>query len=237
VKLRGLVVVTAIMTTLAAGHAAQAAELRRPARTYRVYVTPSDGRHALILALPGWRLDSTWMEDATGLDSLLAEGFDVAYLDGIQNSWNAGRCCGFSATHRVDDVGYVRGVIADITARDRALDADRIFAVGFSNGGMLAWQLACDDIVRAAVVVAGALTTSCGRPVTVLHIHGSNDRTVPLAGGWSAYCGTSFPDGRHPSLPSGSIYRLVVWHGSHAWPASATADTLTFLSDWSGPSP
>jgi hypothetical protein len=28
-----------------------------------------------------------------------------------------------------------------------------------------------------------------------------------------------------------------VWHGSHAWPASATADTLTFLSDWSGPSP
>jgi polyhydroxybutyrate depolymerase len=67
-----------------------------------------------------------------------------------------------------------------------ALDPSRIYVAGISNGGMLAYRLACDTAIFAAVVAVS--TTMLGdcpapEPISVLHIHGTADETVPYAGG------------------------------------------------------
>lgn len=80
-------------------------------------------------------------------------------------TWNAGACCGDARDRHIDDVGFVRHVHADV-ARHLTIDRRRVFAVGMSNGGMMAWRLACEapDLFRAIAAVAGTdNTTRCSR--------------------------------------------------------------------------
>jgi polyhydroxybutyrate depolymerase len=78
----------------------------------------------------------------------------------------------------LDDLG---GVVA--------IDRARVYATGISNGGMMAYRVACAfaDRFAAIAVVAGEMTSGddCrpSRPVPVLVIHGSADRNLPLDGG------------------------------------------------------
>ena len=70
-----------------------------------------------------------------------------------------------------------------------ALDAGRVMVTGFSAGGMMVWNLACSrpDLFAGFAPIAGtfwkAPPQSCAGPVaSIVHIHGSEDRTVPLSG-------------------------------------------------------
>jgi polyhydroxybutyrate depolymerase len=122
------------------------------------------------------------------------EGFVVAFPNGFSRfprgrlaTWNAGGCCGEARDRAVDDVGFVRAVVARVKAL-AAIDDARVFATGMSNGGMLAHRLACEapDVFRAVASVAGTdATTSCApaRPISVLHIHARNDTHVLFEGG------------------------------------------------------
>ncbi|CAF0699217.1 extracellular catalytic domain type 1 short-chain-length polyhydroxyalkanoate depolymerase [Candidatus Methylacidithermus pantelleriae] len=105
-------------------------------------------------------------------------------------TWNAGSCCGYAVQHQVDDVGYIRALIATLQKR-YPIDRKRIYATGFSNGGMMAYRLACEmsDTFAAMGVVSGTLTDLCCRPVEpvpVIHFHGTADQNVPLLGGVGA---------------------------------------------------
>lgn len=102
-------------------------------------------------------------------------------------TWNAGRCCARARDQNVDDVGFVRALVARLGS-DLNIDARRIFATGMSNGGMLAYRLACEaaDLVRAVAAVAGTDNTvrcSPQRAIAVLHIHARNDDHVLFDGG------------------------------------------------------
>jgi polyhydroxybutyrate depolymerase len=102
-------------------------------------------------------------------------------------TWNAGLCCGQARDRNVDDVGFVRAVVADVRQR-LSIDPDRIFAQGMSNGGMLSYRLACEmaDTFRAIAAVAGTDgSPACApsRPVSVLHIHARDDDRVLFNGG------------------------------------------------------
>lgn len=122
------------------------------------------------------------------------EGFAVVFPNGYSRlpggrfaTWNAGQCCGDARDRNIDDVGFVRALVADVR-RKQAIDPTRIFATGMSNGGMLSHRLACDaaDLVRAVASVAGTdATTACkpSRPVSVLHIHARDDTHVLFSGG------------------------------------------------------
>ncbi len=124
-------------------------------------------------------------------------GFVVAFPNGYSKlpggrfaTWNAGSCCGDARDRQVDDVGFVRTLVAELKTRLQ-LDSARIFATGMSNGGMLAHRLACDasDLFRAVASVAGTdATASCTpvRPISVLHIHARNDTHVLFNGGAGA---------------------------------------------------
>ena len=121
-------------------------------------------------------------------------GFVVAFPNGYSKfpggrfaTWNAGDCCGDARDRKVDDVGFLRAVVAQLNARLK-LDPSRIYATGMSNGGMMAHRLACAaaDLFAAVASVAGTEAMSvCQpvRPIPVLHIHARNDTHVLFNGG------------------------------------------------------
>ncbi|MEZ5409740.1 MAG: PHB depolymerase family esterase [Acidimicrobiales bacterium] len=102
--------------------------------------------------------------------------------------WNASpACCNYSDLP-VDDVSYLRGLLDEVVAT-WPVDRDRIYVLGHSNGGFMAYRLACDaPEVSAVAVVAAADALEDGgcqpdKPISVLHVHGTADRKVPYDGG------------------------------------------------------
>ncbi|WP_197722840.1 alpha/beta hydrolase family esterase [Sulfurivermis fontis] len=122
------------------------------------------------------------------------EGFVVAFPNGYSRlrggrlaTWNAGRCCGDARDRNIDDVGFIRKMVAEIGQRVN-VDSARIYATGMSNGGLMSYRLACEmaDVFTAIAPVAGTdntLTCSPARPVSVLHIHARDDGHVLFEGG------------------------------------------------------
>ena len=97
----------------------------------------------------------------------------------------AGACCGPAAEDGVDDVGFIKAMVARLT-RALPLDEERIYVAGMSNGGVLAYALACRTSLLAAIgVVAGTQVGRCDepRPMSVLHVHGLADTMVRFDGG------------------------------------------------------
>ncbi len=102
--------------------------------------------------------------------------------------WNAtDRCCDFEQ-EGVDDSGYLRGLVDE--AIDRyAVDPDRVYFSGHSNGHFMSYRMACDhaDVVAAVAGLAGGTwldESRCGasEPVSQLHIHGDADTVIPYEG-------------------------------------------------------
>jgi polyhydroxybutyrate depolymerase len=103
------------------------------------------------------------------------------------SSWNAGRCCTNATTYEENDV-LLASTIIDYLKSQATIDSSRVWAMGHSNGGMMAYRLACDlsDKITAVAVVTGALmddTCNPTKPVSVIHLHGNLDPTVPFHGG------------------------------------------------------
>lgn len=151
----------------------------------------------LVLALHGGGGHAAFMADDERYGFRSAadrEGFVVAFPNGHSRwpggrlaTWNAGECCGQARDERVDDVGFLREVVAEV-ARQVPVDAQRVFATGMSNGGMMSHRLACEagDVFRAVAAVAGTIAVAqCQpqRPVSVLHIHARDDSHVLFEGG------------------------------------------------------
>jgi polyhydroxybutyrate depolymerase len=158
------------------------------ARDYRLFV-PDGPRHArpLLLALHQLHGFAAAWERSSGLDNgASAADALVAYPDGVGHSWNAGTCCQPAVSRRIDDVAFLRAVVADV-ARRTPVDLSRVAVTGFSNGALMAYRLVCTpaSAVHVAVAVAGDLVAGPCRPsgpVSVLHVHGGRDTVIPLGG-------------------------------------------------------
>ena len=114
--------------------------------------------------------------------------------------WNATDACCDGFNNGVDDVAYIRDLISEAKQRF-AIDAGRVYVVGYSNGGFMSHRMACDaaDVVTGIFSLAGATykdISSCNpsRPVAVFQLHGTADQTIKYEGG-SAYPGGA----QHPS--------------------------------------
>lgn len=130
---------------------------------------------------------------STGMNAVAERhGFIAVYPDGTSAAgpfltWNAGRCCAYAARRKVDDVGFVRRLVAEL-GRSYKIDAARIYAVGHSNGGMLAYRLAAEasDLLAGAGIVSADLGIDGPppkRPVPLIVFHGLKDRNVLWEGG------------------------------------------------------
>ncbi len=83
-----------------------------------------------------------------------------------------------------DDVGFTAKILDRVEA-ELCVDRSRIFASGWSNGGMFAATLGCalSDRIAAVASVSGVhLLPDCrGRPMPIIVIHGTFDDTVPFS--------------------------------------------------------
>lgn len=162
-------------------------------RTYRLYVpsTVFAGMPApLVIGMHGGFGTAEQFARSSGFDGEAERGrFIIVYPQGlgIVPTWNGGACCGFAAREDIDDVGFIDALIDEVAA-SYPVDMGRVFAVGHSNGAIMALRLACELSERIAAVgsVAGSLEAgACSpeRPVSVLMIHGDADTNHPLEGG------------------------------------------------------
>ncbi|HEV7722975.1 MAG TPA: PHB depolymerase family esterase [Iamia sp.] len=165
-------------------------------RTYRLYLPTQPADDApLVLALHGGTGNGDQFARSSGYDGLAeANGFVIAYPDGTPTAmgprnlvWNAGGCCAAAVAQDVDDVGFLTR-LADELAEEHGLDATRVLVVGHSNGAMMGLRLACEAAGHVAAVAVQAGTVfldECApsRPVSVLDLHGTADRNLPIDGG------------------------------------------------------
>ena len=183
-------------------------------RRYRTYVPaglPAGSAVPLVIALHGGLGTSLQFAANSGLNGFAESNrFIAVYPDGIGNqpdgtgyqTWNGGYCCGPAATQAVDDVAFIRNLAAKLRTT-MPIDPRRVYAIGHSNGGILAYKLACDlsDVIVAIGVQAGSNVVADCRPinpVSVFHLHGTADTNMPIDGGkGSGVSNTNFASARN----------------------------------------
>lgn len=149
---------------------------------------------ALVVVLHGGGGNGEQVAATTRFAELAArEGFVVAFPDGTGPlrgrllTWNAGGIKVYASEQGVDDVGFLREVVRTVQRRT-AIDPQRVFAVGHSNGAMLCHRLAREaaDVFAGFAAVAGAMNFTAvdsATPIAALLIHGTADRHVRIEGG------------------------------------------------------
>lgn len=121
--------------------------------------------------------------------------FMIVYPNARPN-WNSGIGDNPSwETPEINDVGFINALI-DALNNSYSIDLERIYATGYSNGGFMAYKLACQLSHRIAAVasVGGVMSTTtlsaCNplRTMPVLQIHGTKDEWVSMDGatGWQS---------------------------------------------------
>lgn len=169
----------------------------------------SDG--AVLLVLHGGGGNALQFAHAVGAIQMAnAHGFVIVAPQGYgswswltrRGGWNADSIVRLGAAEekQVDDLGFLVDLIR-FARFEAGVAPGRVFAMGVSKGGMMAYRLACEtpDSIAAIAVVAGTFSTDLcpeGAPVPLLHIHGSKDENVPLEGGHGRYSanGADWPD-------------------------------------------
>lgn len=130
-----------------------------------------------------------WEQTNSGYKELSdQEGFIVVWPQGLENSWNIGPCCTTSKT--IDDFAFARTIVRQLSIQ-ACIDPRRVYAVGFSMGGAMAYYLACKQAEVFAAVAASSMdlaidsevTCEPSRPIAEISFRGDTDTIVPYAGG------------------------------------------------------
>jgi len=189
-------------------------------RPVNVYVPSTyDGTNAmpLVIFLHAYTGTGVGQEENYVRFRPLAEtrGFLYCYPEGMIDRdgyefWNATDACCDNYYTGVDDAGYLRSLIEEI-GRQFSVDRKRIHLIGHSNGGFMAYRMACDsaDLIAGIASLAGATFLDPSRcrpsqPVNILQIHGTADENVAYYGDgtrpgshsveiWANYNGASGP--------------------------------------------
>jgi polyhydroxybutyrate depolymerase len=164
-------------------------------RSYLVQPAPGSrgaGRLPLVVLLHAGTqsAEDVWRE--TTLPTLGArEGFLVVAPEALDRHWNdvRGASIAGNPASSVDDVRFLRAVIAEVVAQDHG-DPSAVFMVGSSHGGFMTMRFACDagETLRAAAsllsTMPDALARNCKspRPLPWLAVNGTDDPAVPFGG-------------------------------------------------------
>lgn len=116
-----------------------------------------------------------------------SEGVLMAFPTAI-GDWNMGPCC----ADDVDDIGFAKALVSEVEGLG-CVDPKRVYATGFSMGGAMSHQLACQaaDVFAAIAPAAFDLleehlaTCKPQRPITVITFRGTEDNLALYNGGLS----------------------------------------------------
>ena len=212
-------------------------------RNYILHEPPtytSSSAVPLMIALHGNTWTAARFRDLTQLDQIAdSKNFIVAYPDGVIKTWNAGNCC---STLGTDDVTFISGMIDSISTRYN-IDKSRVWVLGWSAGGMMAYRAACEISEKVTAIAVGGGTFaaySCKptKPVSVIEVHGTADQTLsidgtiwgpgPLASAakYAGHAGCSATSSSTWTCPNGSQIQVNiesdVGHYSQTWWAEMT---------------
>ena len=162
-------------------------------REYVLYIPDSyDGTSSvpLMLNFHGFGGSaSDYMQEADMRSLAEVDTFILVYPQGScsegSSHWNPCPTGGDNKS-TADDVGFVESMISEISS-NYSLDMERIYAVGYSNGGMMAYGLANykSDLIAAVASVSGTMLDCIGptsHPMPVVHLHGTSDDVVSYNG-------------------------------------------------------
>jgi polyhydroxybutyrate depolymerase len=162
------------------------------ARTFLVHLAPSYGLQPQPVVINYHGYDNTAQRTAQhtnmGAEADKA-GFILVFPQAVDSppSWNAG-IGHLGPTGDADDVQFTRDLISYLR-NNYCLDTRRIYATGYSEGGGLAYRVACElsDQIAAFATVEGAfyhIPGGCNpsRPIPFLEIHGQADQLAPYNG-------------------------------------------------------
>ncbi|MBX9668730.1 MAG: dienelactone hydrolase family protein [Candidatus Obscuribacterales bacterium] len=165
-------------------------------RDYMLHLPPSyDGSKPmpLVVVLHGFGQDGAKISNLSKMSETAdREGFIVAYPNATKwfgtqrlQAWDIDNGVAPPGTES-NDVGFIKDLVSTLRSNLK-IDDSRVFAAGYSNGGMLAYKLA-GEMSETFSAIAVVSSGSSGReaipanPVSVLSIHGTNDAVVPLGG-------------------------------------------------------
>lgn len=148
------------------------------------------------------------------------EGFIAVFPFGSEGNfgraWNAGDCCDSASINNVDDIGFTEQII-DVISATYNIDADRVYATGFSNGASMTYRIGCELADRIAAIapvsnriIYPACAPTCAVPV--IHFHALDDTIAHYNGGTSPF----YPTVNFPSVDS----TINLWRGFNNCPAS-----------------
>ena len=154
---------------------------------------------------------------ASSLNSLADQaGFVVAYPQAMVRQkgdpyWEPGDN---GNNIEVNDVLFTRHLVEDIASKV-SIDPSRVFAVGYSNGGMMAYDLACvaSDLFPAVGIMSGVMladTCASSDATSIIHFHGIADYVIPLDG-----------SGEYPSV----LENIEFWRDHNDIPAESLVST------------
>jgi polyhydroxybutyrate depolymerase len=108
---------------------------------------------------------------------------EIVYPVAIGNSWNAIGCCGVAAIRKVNDLAFLKALVAKVDPGH----ARSAYVVGYSNGARMAYRVACDDpaLFDGYAMVKGGPTPGCAvrKPVTLVQVASVNDPEIPYQPG------------------------------------------------------
>jgi len=191
-----------IVTDFLAGNAdwatPQPAPYTETPRTYTVYVPstydPATPMPVVILLHGRWGsgpntaryTDMNRVAEANGFIGLYPDGLPPSHPSSDDDSgWNFYYGSPYGSSSEPDDAAFLSALVDDL-AVDLNIDQQRVYVVGFSNGGFMVHHLACRAAEQyaafAAVSGSGYLgmieTCQTTTPVSLLIIHGTADDDV-----------------------------------------------------------
>lgn len=180
--------------------------VKKVQRKYRLHLPKNydeSKEYPLVINFHSYTSDPRLTELITGFSRKAdAEGFIVVYPYGTKlkrftpYSWNADFCCGIAQEKEVNDVAFVDTLISQLS-NDYSINDNKVYAVGFSNGGMLVNKLGTelDSRFAALATIGSSIGTynieqdvfnyleNAQVNIPVLIMHGKNDSSIPFDGG------------------------------------------------------
>jgi len=171
-----------ILILLLAGSAFAATSwtLKVGSRTAVIYAPDKRDNPALVISMHGIGGGTWWTPGAMKFEAIAdTANFVVAYPAGANSAWD------LTGT---SDVNFILAIIDSMYNRYQ-IDRNRVYASGFSMGGMMSWWLSCKIPDKIAAIVPGdgyplGGMSGCSevRHVPALQIHGTADDFVSYSG-------------------------------------------------------
>ncbi|MCX7560338.1 prolyl oligopeptidase family serine peptidase [Sulfitobacter sp. F26204] len=188
-------------------------------------------------------------------------GFALIAMHGLNGTWDLPNGPRTMKSDGAAEFAYFDAVITDAIVNHH-IDPDRIVAAGFSAGGMMVWNLACSHPAKFAGFIPLSGTywlkppETCRTPVSsIVHIHGSQDKTVPIKGrpigetkqgeveealsmyekfgsfGPSRYSKSGALTCRTRTNPTGEVLEYCLFEGGHSFRTEYLAHGLATLME------